>query len=81
MYVLEKDGQKINIIPLRGVGLWGPVWGNIALKSDFNTVVGVTFSHKSETPGLGAEIETPAFENQFPGKELFDDQVNLFLLM
>lgn len=74
MYVLEKDGEKINIIPLRGVGLWGPVWGNIALKSDFNTVIGVTFSHKSETPGLGAEIETPAFENQFPGKELFDDQ-------
>lgn len=76
MYVLEKDGEKINIIPLRGVGLWGPVWGNIALKNDFNTVIGVTFSHKSETPGLGAEIETPIFEDQFPGKELFDDQGN-----
>ncbi|MBZ0243177.1 MAG: NADH:ubiquinone reductase (Na(+)-transporting) subunit C [Bacteroidales bacterium] len=74
LYVLEKDGQKINIIPLRGTGLWGPVWGNIALKSDFNTVVGVTFSHKSETPGLGAEIDTPDFQDQFPGKELFDDQ-------
>ncbi|MDA3943759.1 MAG: NADH:ubiquinone reductase (Na(+)-transporting) subunit C [Bacteroidetes bacterium] len=74
LYVLEKDGQKINIIPLRGVGLWGPVWGNIALKNDFNTVVGVTFSHKSETPGLGAEIETPEFERQFPGKTIFNDQ-------
>lgn len=76
LYVLEKDGQKINIIPLRGAGLWGPVWGNIALKDDFNTVVGVTFSHKSETPGLGAEIETPIFEDQFPGKQLFNDQGN-----
>jgi len=76
LYVLEKDGQRINIIPLRGVGLWGPVWGNIALKEDFNTVVGVTFGHKSETPGLGAEIETPIFEDQFPGKQLFNDQGN-----
>ncbi len=74
LYVLEKDGETINIIPLRGVGLWGPVWGNIALKSDFNTVVGVTFGHKSETPGLGAEIETPKFEEQFPGKKIFSEE-------
>ncbi|MBG0782948.1 MAG: NADH:ubiquinone reductase (Na(+)-transporting) subunit C [Bacteroidales bacterium] len=74
LYVLEKDGETINIIPLRGVGLWGPVWGNIALKSDFNTVVGVTFGHKSETPGLGAEIESPVFKEQFPGKKIFNDE-------
>lgn len=73
LYVLDKDGETINIVPLRGVGLWGPVWGNIALKSDFNTIVGVTFGHKSETPGLGAEIETPVFEDQFPGKKLFSE--------
>lgn len=74
MYVINLNGELIYIIPLRGVGLWGPVWGNIALKDDFNTVVGVTFGHKSETPGLGAEIETPIFEDQFPGKTLFDEQ-------
>jgi Na+-transporting NADH:ubiquinone oxidoreductase subunit C len=74
LYVLEKDGETINIIPLRGVGLWGPVWGNIALKSDFNTVVGVTFGHKSETPGLGAEIESQVFKEQFPGKKIFNDE-------
>lgn len=72
IYVVQKDGEKIYIIPLRGVGLWGPLWGNIALKDDFKTVVGVTFGHKSETPGLGAEIETPIFEDQFPGKTIFD---------
>lgn len=76
LYVIEKDNQKIFIVPLRGVGLWGPVWGNIALKDDFKTVVGVAFGHKSETPGLGAEIETPIFENQFPGKTIFDDNGN-----
>ncbi len=74
MYVVQKDGHKVFIIPLRGVGLWGPIWGNIALKDDFKTVVGVTFGHKSETPGLGAEIETPIFTDQFPGKTIFDEQ-------
>jgi Na+-transporting NADH:ubiquinone oxidoreductase subunit C len=73
LYVINLKGETIYIIPLRGVGLWGPVWGNIALKDDFNTIVGVTFGHKSETPGLGAEIETPIFEDQFPGKTLFDE--------
>lgn len=72
MYVIQKDGEKIYIVPLRGVGLWGPIWGNIALKGDFKTVVGVTFGHKSETPGLGAEIATPIFTTQFPGKTIFD---------
>jgi Na+-transporting NADH:ubiquinone oxidoreductase subunit C len=76
LYVVSKNGEKIYIIPLRGVGLWGPVWGNIALKDDFKTVVGVAFGHKAETPGLGAEIETPIFEDQFPGKTIFDENGN-----
>ncbi len=73
IYIMERDQKKIYIVPLRGAGLWGPVWGNVALKDDFKTVVGVKFGHKSETPGLGAEIETPIFEDQFPGKMIFDD--------
>lgn len=72
LYVVQKEGQKIYIVPMRGVGLWGPIWGNMALKDDFKTVVGVTFGHKSETPGLGAEIATPIFTTQFPGKTIFD---------
>jgi Na+-transporting NADH:ubiquinone oxidoreductase subunit C len=73
VYVCEKDGESFYIIPLLGKGLWGPIWGNIALKKDLNTVYGVTFDHKSETPGLGAEINTAMFEDQFKGKKLFDD--------
>lgn len=73
LYILENDQKDtLYIIPLIGKGLWGPVWGNIALKSDKNTVAGVTFGHKSETPGLGAEISTPMFQNQFPNKQIFD---------
>lgn len=68
-----EDGEKLIIIPLQGKGLWGPIWGFISLKSDMNTIYGVTFDHKGETPGLGAEINTPPFEGMFPGKELFED--------
>ncbi len=70
LYVAEKEGDTFYIIPMRGKGLWGPVWGYLALESDGNTVVGATFDHKSETPGLGAEITTPMFTDQFPGKKI-----------
>jgi len=68
-----EDGEKIIILPLEGKGLWGPVYGYISLKSDMNTIYGVTFDHKGETPGLGAEINTSEFEGMFHGKKLFDD--------
>ena len=52
----EKNGQKSYILPMRGKGLWGPIWGYLALEDDMSTVSGAVFDHKSETPGLGAEI-------------------------
>ncbi len=73
LYIAQKDGKRIYIIPMRGTGLWGPIWGNIALTSDFKTVVGVFFDDKSETPGLGGEIAKPKFQKQFIGKTIFDD--------
>lgn len=73
LLVAEKNNTKIFIIPLRGTGLWGPIWGNIAVKENFSTVVGATFGHKGETPGLGAEIDTKDFQAQFVNKELFKD--------
>ena len=56
--VKSKDGNINYVLPLRGKGLWGPIWGFIAVKSDGKTVNGAVFDHKSETPGLGAEINT-----------------------
>jgi Na+-transporting NADH:ubiquinone oxidoreductase subunit C len=67
------DGEKVIIIPVEGKGLWGPIYGYVSLKSDLNTIYGVNFDHKGETPGLGAEINTSAFESQFHGKKLFDN--------
>jgi Na+-transporting NADH:ubiquinone oxidoreductase subunit C len=66
------DGEKIIIIPVEGKGLWGPIWGYVALRSDLNTIYGVTFDHKGETPGLGAEINTIGFEGMFNNKKLFE---------
>lgn len=67
------DGEKVIIIPVEGKGLWGPIYGYVSLKSDMNTIYGVNFDHKGETPGLGAEINTTPFESQFHGKKLFDN--------
>lgn len=67
------DGKTLYVVPMTGKGLWGPVWGYLALNADGNTVEGAVFDHKSETPGLGAEISLPAFQKQFIGKKLFDN--------
>lgn len=74
LYLAEADGEKIYIIPLLGKGLWGPIYGNIALKSDMNTVFGAEFGNDKETPGLGAEISTRAFALQFIDKTIFNEQ-------
>lgn len=70
LFVAEKEGNRFFIIPLRGKGLWGPIWGYIALYDDVQTVYGATFDHKSETPGLGAEINTAGFQSQFSNKKI-----------
>lgn len=67
------SGEKLTIIPVQGKGLWGPIFGYVSLKSDMNTIYGVTFDHEGETPGLGAEINTTSFESMFPGKKLYQD--------
>ena len=69
-YTAEKDNQTYFIVPMAGTGLWGPVWGFVALEQDYNTVYGAAFDHKAETPGLGAEINTDFFELPFKGKRI-----------
>ena len=69
--VINNGKENVNVIQLQGAGLWGPIWGYIGMTSDFQNVVGVVFDHKSETPGLGAEITTEKFRSQFQGKTIF----------
>ncbi len=65
LYICKVDDTTKYIIPLYGAGLWGPIWGYIAIDSDGSHIYGAYFAHQSETPGLGAEIEKPAFCDQF----------------
>lgn len=77
--VLEADKQRIQayVLPMYGNGLWDAIWGYIAIAPDLNTVVGVSFDHKSETPGLGARITDREVRDRFKGKSLFNQQGEL----
>ena len=78
IFVINNNGSNIFVVPVRGKGLWGPIWGYIAIANDGKTVVGTVFSHKSETPGLGAEIAKDKFQSEFKNKMIFD-QNNKFV--
>ncbi|MCW8128208.1 Na(+)-translocating NADH-quinone reductase subunit C [Microbulbifer halophilus] len=75
VYLVEKNGelQKI-ILPVRGYGLWGQLYGFLALQSDLKTVAGLGFYEHKETPGLGGEVDNPNWKALWVGKEVFDDQ-------
>ena len=73
VFVCEVDGQTKYVVPVYGAGLWGAIWGYVALNEDKDTVYGVYFSHASETPGLGAEIATEMFQQEFVGKKTLEN--------
>lgn len=67
------DGSIKYIVPVYGAGLWGPIWGYIAINDNGIDVYGAYFSHEGETPGLGAEIAKPDFQKRFEGKKIFKE--------
>lgn len=80
LFLAVLDGNdSAYVVPLRGKGLWGPIWGYISFKTDLNTVYGCIYDHKSETPGLGAEISMDWFQKRFFGKTIYknDDFVSI----
>lgn len=70
VFVCDINGEVKYVLPVRGAGLWGPIWGYIALNSDKDTIYGTYFSHQGETPGLGAEIAKPKFQEAFKNKKI-----------
>ena len=77
LYIAEIDSEKYYIIELRGVGLWDAIWGYMSLKNDLKTIKGVSFDHKGETAGLGAEITKDWFKEMFVDEKVFDDMGEL----
>ena len=75
-FVADVNGKLVYILPLNGAGLWNKIWGYISVDAtDHSTVFGADFGNAGETPGLGAEISTPRFADQFKGKELYKEGV------
>ncbi|MBN8577636.1 MAG: NADH:ubiquinone reductase (Na(+)-transporting) subunit C [Cyclobacteriaceae bacterium] len=72
-----RDSEKLNnvVLPVYGFGLWNDIWGFVALQQDLNTIQGVSFQHKGETPGLGARIVSDEIQDRFKGKSIFDNDV------
>lgn len=74
VYLVRDGSGSIDtiILPIRGYGLWSTLWGFIALEEDYNTVVGLGFYSHAETPGLGGEVDNPAWKAQWAGKKILD---------
>ena len=78
VFVVTKNGQAdVYAIPVFGMGLWSTLYGYLALERDLSTVRGITFYDHAETAGLGAEISEARFQENFIGKQVFDDAGNL----
>ncbi len=72
IYECQVDGQKKYVVPVYGMGLWGAIWGYIAVNEDGNTVFGAYFNHDSETAGLGADIkDSKEWQDKFIGKKIY----------
>lgn len=74
LYDGNQDGEADRVVlPVHGYGLWSTLYGFMALESDVNTVAGFTFYSHAETPGLGGEVDNPAWKAQWIGKNVYDD--------
>jgi Na+-transporting NADH:ubiquinone oxidoreductase subunit C len=73
VYLRSRDGvlDKV-VLPVRGYGLWGTLYGYLALEGDLETVAGIGFYEQKETPGLGGEVDNPAWKALWPGVRVFD---------
>ena len=79
VYSCDVNGQKVVVVSLKGMGLWGGISGYLAVDKD-NKVFGAYFNHESETAGLGAEIkDSQAWQEKFIGKKIFDENGNVIL--
>ena len=64
---------ELYVFPVRGNGLWSLMQGYLAVKPDFQTVVGLTFYQQAETPGLGGEVQNPDWKALWKDKKIYDD--------
>lgn len=69
------DGELDKVVlPVRGYGLWGTLFGYLVLEGDLTTVAGLGFYAQKETPGLGGEVDNPSWKASWRGVVAFDAQ-------
>ncbi len=78
VYQLQDESGAIQtlVLPVEGYGLWGTLYGFLALDADLGTISGITFYDHKETPGLGGEVDNPRWKALWKGRQAFDDQLN-----
>jgi Na+-transporting NADH:ubiquinone oxidoreductase subunit C len=75
VYLRRVDGKLDKVvIPVRGYGLWGTLYGYLALDGDVETISGLGFYSHKETPGLGGEVDNPNWKALWPGVRLYDSK-------
>ena len=77
-YSEQNQIQKI-VLPIRGYGLWGTLYGYLSLDADLNTVKGIEYYDHKETPGLGGEVDNPVWKSDWNGKKVYDSSGNVIL--
>ncbi|MEO1052877.1 MAG: NADH:ubiquinone reductase (Na(+)-transporting) subunit C [Bacteroidota bacterium] len=73
----NKDQVDAYILPVYGNGLWDKIWGFIAVDNQIQELIGVSFAHKAETPGLGARITDDEIQSRFVNKKIYDESGTL----
>lgn len=70
--VLDEDGHVEEVVlPIYGMGLWSRLYGYVAVDKDIRTIKGLTYYEHGETPGLGGEVENPAWKSKWVGKQIW----------
>ena len=79
VWVDEKNAIEKLVLPIRGYGLWGTLYGYLSLDSDLNTVSGIEYYDHKETPGLGGEVDNPNWKSDWYGKRIYNDDGSVAL--
>ena len=79
IWIDEKNAIEKLVLPIRGYGLWGTLYGYLSLDSDLNTVRGIEYYDHKETPGLGGEVDNPNWKSDWYGKRIYNDDGSVAL--
>ena len=74
VYLVRNEAGDVSriILPVHGSGLWDLMYGFLAVDADGQTVRELIYYQQKETPGLGGEVQNPAWQAKWDGKELYE---------